>query len=72
MKYHVVKRNHYKQVAVDYLRSYSVQVLLVVAYFSNDSSFTMKLTSILYETTAKYVKVVLNFLHTVPTTDVPE
>jgi len=49
-----------------------IQVLLVVAYFSNDSSFTMKLTSILYETTAKYVTDVLNFLLTVLTTDVPE
>jgi len=34
--------------------------------FGNDSSFTMKLTSLLYTTNAKLVKVVLNPLFTVP------
>jgi len=32
----------------------------------------MKLTNILYQTTAKLVKVVLNLLFTVPTRGVPE
>ena len=46
-----------------------MQVLLVVAYFSKDSSFIMKLTSILYETTAQLVKVMLNLVFTVPAID---
>ena len=46
--YHVVKNN------------IPVPVLLAVAYFSNDSSFALKLISVLCKTTAKLVKVVLN------------
>jgi len=42
-----------------------MQVLLVVAFFkSNYCSFTMILSSILYETTAKLVKLALNLLFT--------
>jgi len=56
-----------------YIKPYSIQVglLLVVAYFSNDSSFTTRLTSNLYEiTTAKLANVVLNLLITsVPATE---
>jgi len=67
MKCHIIKKTlGYMQGPSSYLRSYSVQVSLVVAYFSNDSSFTLKLNSILYKTTAKLVKVVLNLLFTVP------
>jgi len=46
-----------------------LRVLLVVAYHS---SFTMKLTSIVYETTSKLVKVVLNVLFTVSARYVPQ
>jgi len=41
----------------------------MVAYFSKDGSFIMKLTSILYERTAKLVKVVLNLVLIVPAID---
>jgi len=49
-----------------------VPVLLAVEYFSNDSSFALKLISVLCKTTAKLVKVVLNQLFTVPAKDVPD
>jgi len=70
MKYHVVKKNITCRWPSSYLKSYSTQVLLVVAYFSNDGSFTMKLTSNLYATVSKLVKLVLNVLFTVPARDV--
>jgi len=57
MKYHVVKKNITCRWPSSYLRSYSIQVLLVVADFGNNNSFTMKLASISYETTAELVKV---------------
>jgi len=70
MKYHVVKKKNITCTwPLSCLRSHSILVLLVVAYFS---SFTIKLTSILYQTTAKHVKVVLNLLFTVQSRDVPK
>jgi len=62
MKYHVVKKD------IACIWPSSLSLILIIAYFSNDDRFTMKLS---YETAAKLVQIVLNFLFTVPARDVP-